>query len=209
MCKDLVSFAKEVESDFRGLGRWCPWLLYASPTHKTRIVTAYNLGKQKSNHLGTVYQQHLRYIQLNALQHSPYDLFSNNFTEAINQWITAGERLLIFVDMNEHVLNGQLASKFTDLGLREATHLSWNSTEPNTHISGSKPIDGVYHTSNLEVTSTLMLSFHEGVGDHRTILVDITARSLLGTDGLRILRPPARRLACSNKKAVDRFNKYV
>lgn len=60
LCKDLVTYAKETESDFRGLGRWASWLLYAHPSHKTRVVTAYNLGKRKSNYLGTVYQQHLR-----------------------------------------------------------------------------------------------------------------------------------------------------
>ena len=55
----------------------------------------------------------------------------------------------------------------------------------------------------------MQLSFHEGVGDHRTTLVDITARSLLGIDGFRIVRPQARRLTCSNKKSIDRFVKYV
>ena len=209
MCKDLVTFAKETESDFRGLGRWCSWALFANTNHKTRIVCAYNLGKRKSNHLGTIYQQHLRYIQLNNMNTTPYDLFCTDFTTTIKQWQAAEERILIFIDMNEHVLQGHLARQLLELGLSEATHRSWGEQEPNTHISGSKPIDGVYHSDNLEVTSTLLLSFHEGVGDHRTVLIDITARSLLGTDGHRIVRPPARRLATSNKKAVNRFNKYV
>jgi hypothetical protein len=183
MCKDLISFTKETESDFRGLGRWCSWTLFASPNHKTRIVCAYNLGKRKSNHLGTIYQQHLRYIQLNNMDTMPYELFCTDFTTSTKQWQTAGERLLLFVDMNEHVLQGHLAKQLLALNLSEATHTSWGEQEPNTHISGSKPIDGVYHSGNLEVTSTLLLSFHEGVGDHRTVLIDVTARSLLGTDG--------------------------
>ncbi len=98
----------------RGLGRWASWVLYSSLAHKTRIVTAYNLGRRKSDFLGTVYQQHLRLIQRNG-------------------W-----------DIN-----------------------------------------------------------------HRTILVDITSRLLLGTDGLRIVRPAARKLTCSNKRSVERFNAYV
>ena len=140
---------------------------------------------------------------------TPYELFCTDFTTAIKQWQTAGERLLILIDMNEHVLQGYLARILLELGLSEATHESWGEQEPNTHISGSKPIDGVYHSPNLEVTSTLLLSFHEGVGNHRTVLIDITARSLLGTEGHRIVRPPARRLATSNNKAVNKFNKYV
>ncbi len=132
-----------------------------------------------------------------------------DFLAVIIRWINAGERLLIFVDMNEHVLRGRLARKLISLGLQEATNPSWGPTEPNTHISGSIPIDGVYHSSNLEITSTIMLSFHEGVGDHRTTLVDVTTRSLLGTDGQRIVRPAACRLTCSNQKSVLSFNKYV
>ena len=111
LCKDLITFARETESDFRGLGRWSSWLLYASPSHKTRLVTAYNLGKRKSNYLGTVYQQHLRFIQLNGWNITPHELFMIDFLAAINRWLHAGERLLIFADMNEHVLRGQLARK--------------------------------------------------------------------------------------------------
>ena len=62
-CKELSQYAKESEPDFRGLGRWCSWLIYAHPSHKTRLVSAYNLGPSTSNYLGTIYQQHLRYIQ--------------------------------------------------------------------------------------------------------------------------------------------------
>ena len=201
MCKDLVSFAREKEHDFRGLRRWTSWLLFASPTHKTRVVLAYNLGKRTSNYLGTVYQQHLCFIQLNRWNITPYELFMIDFMAAIIRWTNAGERLLIFIDMNEHILKGQLASKLLSLGLMEATHQSWGEKEPHTHVSGSKPIDRVYHSSTLEITSTMLLSFHEGVGNHRTVMVDITSRSLLGTDGFRIVRPVARRLVCSNAKA--------
>jgi hypothetical protein len=38
LCKELVTYAKERETDFQGLGRWCSWLLFSTPHHKTRIV---------------------------------------------------------------------------------------------------------------------------------------------------------------------------
>lgn len=56
---ELRAYAKEQEPDFRGLGHWCSWRLYSSPTHVTRLISTYNVGKQKSKHLGTIYQQHL------------------------------------------------------------------------------------------------------------------------------------------------------
>ena len=59
MGEELRSYAKEREPDFRGLGRWCSWRIYATPTHVTRIISTYNTGKNRSNLLGTIYQQHV------------------------------------------------------------------------------------------------------------------------------------------------------
>jgi len=208
-CKELSQYAKESEPDFRGLGRWCSWLIYAHPSHKTRIVSAYNLGSTTSNYLGTVYQQHLRYIQRHRMDTTPHQMFMVDFLASIINWMKAGERILIMADMNEHILRGQLARQLLNLGLFEATHTSWGEREPNTHVSGSRPIDAVYHSPELEITATIQLSFHESVGDHRSVIVDITSRSLIGTEGQKIIRPTARRLMCSNKKSVDRFINYV
>lgn len=208
-CKELSQYTKESEPDLRGLGRWCSWLIYAHPAHKTRLVSAYNLCPGTSNYLGTVYQQHLRYIQLKGLNTTPHQLFMIDFLAMVIKWRRAGERLIIMVDMNEHILKGPFVRRLLSLGLVEATHTSWGNKEPNTHVSGSKPIDVVYHSSDIEIVATKQLSFHESVGDHRSVIIDVTSRSLIGTDGNRIVRPTARRLVCSNKKSVDQFIKYV
>lgn len=50
--------------------------------------------------------------------------------------------------------------------LMEATHQVWGTKEPHTYFHGTELIDGVWHSHNLDVTSTLQVSFHEGVGDH-------------------------------------------
>ncbi len=80
------------------------------------------------------------------------------------------------MDMNKHILHGPLAKCMFCLGLKEAAHQYWGIIEPHTYVGGKEPIDAVFHTSDLEVTSTLQLSFHKGVGDHCTVLVDITTR---------------------------------
>ncbi len=125
--------------DPRGLGQWCPRLLCANPTHKTRLITIYNLGKSKPTYHGTVYQQYLRYIQRHNLSSTPQDLLSDNFVQQVQLWQAAGERLSIFTDMNEHILTGPLAQKLFGLGLTKATHKSWGETPPHTYINGSNP----------------------------------------------------------------------
>ena len=111
--------------------------------------------------------------------------------------------------MNEHILTGSLTQKLLGLGLTEATHKSWRETPPHTYIDGSKPIDAVYHSHELEITSTMQLSFHEGVGDHRTAIIDISSRSLIGKDLFKVVRQLARKLTSANPKAVKKYTTYV
>ena len=104
-------------------------------------------GSSQSTTLGNP-NQHLRYIQRNNLTSTPQDLLSDDLAKQISLWQAAGECLLIFADMNEHILMGPLAQRIMGLGLDEATHKAWGDTPPHTYIDGSKPIDAVYHSTD-------------------------------------------------------------
>ena len=68
---EIQQYIRRSVCDFRHLGRWCSWLVYATPTHRFRIVAAYNVGKSKPQGLKTIYQQHLKYIQEQGLDTNP------------------------------------------------------------------------------------------------------------------------------------------
>jgi hypothetical protein len=92
--------------------------------------------------------------------------------------------------MNEHILTGNLPRELLGLDLQEATHEHWEDLEPRTFVYGDgKPINSVYHTPDSTITALMQLSFHKGVGDHRTVLVDISTESAIG-----IVPPKMRRL---------------
>ena len=61
-------------------------------------------------------------IQNNNLSHAPSQLFVIDFVAQLQVWQRQGGRLLIFIDMNEHVLRRQLAKRMLKMGLIEATH---------------------------------------------------------------------------------------
>jgi hypothetical protein len=86
-----------------------------------------------------------------------------NFIAQLQVWKRQGDRLLVFIDMNEHVLRGRLAILLFKMGLLEETHTSWGVTEPHTYVRGNKPINGVWFTPDLEVMCTMQLLFHKGV----------------------------------------------
>ncbi len=91
------------------------------------------------------------------------------------------------------------------MGLREATHQVWGINEPHTYFHGMELINGVWHLHNLEVTATLLLSFHEGVGDHRSAIVDVTTTSAIGKQEFRVIHPSARRLSSGNVCARSKY----
>jgi len=66
-----------------------------------------------------------------------------DFLAQLQVWQRQGDRLLIFMDMNEHVLRRTVARYLLKMGLVEATHQHWGTEEPHTFIGGVDPIDGV------------------------------------------------------------------
>jgi hypothetical protein len=108
--------------------------------------------------------------------------------------------------MNKHILRGNLAKYMLKMGLTEITHHRWGNKEPHTNFRGTKPIDGVWHSHQLVIASTTQLSFHEGVGDHRSVLVDITTDSAIGKQEFRVVHPNAHRLSSGN---VQEKSKYI
>ena len=92
------------------------------------------------------------------------------------------------------------------MGLQEATHKHWEDLEPHTFVySNGKLIDGVYHTPDLTIMALMQLSFHEGVGDHRTVLVDISTESAIGKFERRIVLPKARHLVTKSDNSVKAY----
>ena len=203
-----IQYALGTAHDHRQLGRWASVVLSNSPPHRTRVVVAYCPGRSRREGLKTVYQQHMRYIQHHQLDLTPYQLFVDDLAKQVTCWIKAGERILLLMDANEHITNGLIHARLTskEVGLQEISHRSWGDTPPHTHINGSLPIDGIFASPELELTHCLHLSFHESVGDHRTMIVEISTRSLLGQHQSSIVRPTTRRLTTKQPRSVSQYN---
>lgn len=209
-CKELKQYIHDSRGDFRKLGRWNSWIIGPNPEHRTRMVVSYQVAKSTSKKAqNTIFLQHRKYCQHNGISLSPRELFQQDFMECVNSWLANGERLIIFMDFNEHVLRGRLPKLLQQAGLSEVSHTRWGGTEPKTFARGSKPIDGIYISPELEVMSIMILPFDESIGDHRTMIIDISTRSAVGQQQYKIVRPEARRLVTKNKKATDKYLTFV
>ena len=152
-------------------------------TLSTCIVSVYYVGRQASKGESTMYQQQeLWYIHNHGLLTTPARFFTVDFVVVVQLqvWQRQGDRLLIFMDMYKHVLQGPVAHHLSAMGLDKTTHHHFGEKEPHTHIGGTEMFDSAWHTLDLEVSAVLQLSSHEGEGDHSTVLFDaISAQSAI------------------------------
>lgn len=208
---ELLQYARSRDNDFRGLGRWSSWTLQSNPNHRTRVVVAYCPGnRSKNTGLTTVANQHMMYIDEHNLDtRSPYRLFVQDLSQQLRDWRATGDRILLFIDANEPILTGELSQtwKADDIDLREITHKYWpDGVEPHSFAYGSRAIDGIYATPDIDVTSLLSLSFQESVGDHRSMIIEISTASAIGKFQGKIVQPTTRRLTTKQKASVEKYN---
>ena len=213
LTQSLLDYARETEGDFRGLGRWTSWKLSHTPDHVTRLIAAYcPCTGSADKGLKTVYRQHLTYIQKEGLNRTPYQLFFDDLITQLKTWRANDECLILCIDLNEHCLSGKISHRLRsdDIELYERTHDYWpDGIEPNTHIDGTRPIDGIFATPDIDVTNCSLLSFHESAGDHRTMILEFTTASSIGCFQGKIVRPNSRRLTLRQPGAVQSYNTTI
>jgi hypothetical protein len=161
-----------------------------------------------SKGLKTVYQQHLRYIQLRGLETDPVSLFDRDLSKQIKEWQGAGERIVLAMDLNAHPLFDSFYRQLQECGteLEEFSHKCWGPVAPYTHPTGKSPIDGAYQSPEVKIVNICMLTFAESTGDHQSLCFDISTRSLLGKFRFKICRPVSQRLVTSQQDLVRRYN---
>ncbi len=143
----------------------------------TRIITAYNPCKNKNANSGTTYQQQPRYFITKKKDLTcPLILFRQDLIKQLKKLWAAGEKIILFMDHIEHVIEGALGKALADrdgLDLQEAIIQHTDKSPGATFFRGSKPIDGLWVSSNIDISNACGMSFGYGVGDHRAFILDI------------------------------------
>jgi hypothetical protein len=96
------------------------------------------------------------------------------------------------MDHNKHTYDGPLGRVLSDpdgLGLQEAVLRHTGSRTGATFFRGSKPIDGLWVTSNIEITNACVMPFGYRIGDHRMFILDVTMKSLVRKNLTKVVCP--------------------
>jgi len=93
--------------------------------------------------------------------------------------------------------------------MKEVCHLTTGIPLPPTHNRGTVPIDAVFGTVGLMVTSVALFPSRTGVGDHRVFLIDVSSDSILGDVFPRVIPAAGRLLNCGSDKIKNNYIKVL
>ena len=94
----------------------------------------------------------MQYIKKKGLNTNPKAMFREDLCNTLRTWREAGDRIVLMIDANKNVTDHILAGMLAELSLQEAIHMRTEGPGPNTHVRGSEAIDGIYVSSEIEVT---------------------------------------------------------
>jgi hypothetical protein len=188
---EATGYITKTGRDKEGLGRWSWAKLSGANGHSTRIISAYNLCKNKNINSGTMYQQQRRYFITKKKDLTcPIKLFQKQLITKMIEWRKEGNKLVLFMDHNKHITKGALGRSLADkdgLDMREAVIQHTRMHPGATYFCGSKPIDGFWVTNDINVSNASVMPFGYGVGDYRAFIIDIPIKSLVGHSPVKII----------------------
>ncbi len=137
---------------------------------RTRVVWGYNpCGNGKLNS-GTTYEQQRRYFITKKKDLTcPRKKFHDDLMQQLEKWCTDGDRLIVCMDANEDIYKkslGKSLTKVDGLNMSEVVGDFTGKQLGPTLFRGSKPINGVWATPDIDVTHACVMPDGFGVGNH-------------------------------------------
>jgi hypothetical protein len=160
---------------------------------------------------GTVAAQHELYFWKKSNFNKPREIFSSQLITQLMVWCTAGEEVILFIDVNENIYMAPLAKALRGKGLwmEEQTLCLTGKEAPHSHCTGKVAIVGTYATPGIICANSYLSPHGTGVGDHRFQLHNFNAHTVLGTDYPKTVRPQGRALRCRVERTVKWYNKVL
>ncbi len=78
-----------------------------------------------------------------------------------------------------------------------------------TFFRGSKPIDGVWATSDITVCNAPIMPAGYGIGDHRLFVIDFALCDIIGKTAPKVVRAASRRLNTKIPRAASEYARIL
>jgi hypothetical protein len=161
----------------------------------------------------TVYiQQRKRFLELGQLNREPQQVVLGNLATLIHKWKSNGEHIVLMMDANKDMRTGHIKQFLVDTDMRDVVMSMHGLDAPNTHINGSKPIDGIFATRAVECVQAGYTTFGGGVQgkrpDHRCIWMDVCLHTVFGHRMSPVQKSAFRPVKCSSPQIWKKFNQH-
>ena len=197
--------------DPTNLGRWSWIRIQGKEGHTVRIATAYR--PWESPGASTVFHQQARGLSQTGDHRNPIEALLKDLTEAILVWKEAGDHIIIGMDANEDVRDGEVNTTFEGLGLREAIldkHKDKSPPATQNRNTKRQPIDGIWISSCIFISAGGYLPFGDACqSDHRMIWIELQYSIAFGQRSPEIVKLKPKRLKTSDPRLIQKFNIQV
>jgi exonuclease III len=207
ICKDDIALrAIKMGQDIKRLGRWT-WTLFQGKHNRcTRVISVYVPCLARTFGCRKVYCRQQKALLQMGNNDLVIEIFWKDFWEQIDEWRDKGDQLIIGGDWNTDVRDEKFLHQFRNRSLVASITNRHGNRGPETYSGGSKPIDEIFCSTTLQVTSAGYLAHGQSTGDHRSIWVDLTKSSALGNNMQKLPTYNACRLKCQDPRVVSRYN---
>ena len=190
--------------DPSGLGRWI-WTRFVGKNGRMlRVFTAYRPCISKGSN--SCYVQQVRHFVQNTENCDPREALMSDLRADILKGSEAGDSIIGMGDFNVDVRGEDFTIWKEDLELQDVmVEAVGPENAPRTYARGSNPIDTILASANVNIAKAAYLPFGEGVGDHRSLLIDVEESSVFGTSGEPSAKLRARRLKMKDPRIVTKY----
>jgi hypothetical protein len=168
--------------DKLGLGCWSVMMLRGDGV-RTRVVCGYNPCYNKNQYSSTTYQQHRRFfITQRSDLTCPRKKIREDLVAQLTRWQNNGDRLIVCLDANKHIYKKSIGKALTDiegLAMKEVVGDFTGTPIDSTFFCGSKPIDGVWATSDIMVSNAAIMPAEYGIGNHRLFVINFLMMNII------------------------------
>ncbi len=105
--------------------------------------------------------------------------------------------MIVCLDANEHIYKKSIGKALTDiegLAMKKVVGEFTHTPVDSTFFHGSKPINGIWATSDIAVCNTAIMPAGYGISDHQLFVIDFSMMDIIGKSPPKIMRSTSRRL---------------
>jgi hypothetical protein len=190
------------------MGRWVWMRMQGKEGHYVRFITAYR--PCLSGGTSSVFQQQSRALTTNC---NPRTVLLEDLTAAMIKWKALGDHIILGMDANEDVCQGEIRKFLAPLGLREIIlelHHDLSPPATQNRNTSREPIDGMWASRGISISRGGYLAFGDSCpSDHRSLWFDASYSVAFGQQTLEMAPLNPKRLKASDPRLAARYNKRV